>query len=241
MTERSPRSAYPPTAYGESYPSATFPRTPTDRASSIFPYSTARPPTNYSAQSWVAPRNAPAPTHAHVPLISARPYRGSAASGAGRASLVSRSDSDSSTDSSQTSGSEEGDSRETPIYARSDWGESEYPATATAGGGGSRRWSAGNASRRDSDGWKEEKTAWTQSSWVGPRTGELHQIREEDEDEEAEESGESHGPNEGYEGYEEVDLDQERREQQEGYGWTGEMVALDPIQASCSRHMVISL
>lgn len=229
MTERSPRSAYPPTAYGESYPSATFPRTPTDRASSIFPFSTARPPTNYSAQSWVAPRNAPA--HAHVPLISARPYRGS---GASRASLVSRSDSDSSTDSSQTSGSGGGDSRETPLYARSDWGESGYPATPTAGGRGSRRWSAGNASRRDSDGWKEEKTAWTQSSWVGPRTGELHQIREEDEDEEAGESVASHGPHEGDDGYEEVDLDQERREQHQGYGWTGELVA-SPMSLPAKR------
>jgi hypothetical protein len=218
MTERSPRSAFPPTAYGESYPSATFPRTPTDRASSIFPYSTVRPPTNYSAQSWVAPRNAPA--HAHVPLISARPYRGS---GASQASLVSRSDSDSSTDSSETSGSEGGDSRETPLYARSDWGESEYPATA--GGRGSRRWSAGSPSRRDSGRWKEEKTAWTQSSWFGPRTGELHQIREDDEDEEAEGGGESHVHSEGYDGYEEVDLDEGRREQEEGYCWTGDMVA----------------
>ena len=90
-----------------SYPlSSTHAVSPTqDRGthtSSIFPYSTARPPTNYSAQSWLPQDPHPPPLPTSPAAVDANPFGG-----------IEEED-------------ELEDPRETPLYARSDWeGEQE--------------------------------------------------------------------------------------------------------------------
>lgn len=82
------------------------------RASSIFPYSTERPPTNYSQQSWV-PQNAP-PVPRSRPNVNENPFGGI-----------------------EEEVEEEMEPRgETPLYQRPDWdgnddGESDEASTAT--------------------------------------------------------------------------------------------------------------
>lgn len=90
-------------------PSPTNPRD--THASSIFPYSTARPPTNYSDQSWVPPKPAPPvpPRHPSRALSNENPFGGI-----------------------EEDEEELEDSRDTPLYARSDWEDEERTATGTA-------------------------------------------------------------------------------------------------------------
>lgn len=82
-------------------PTATHDRS--TRASSIFPYSTARPSTNYSEQSWVPTKDAP-PVPEKGPQPPESPF-GSALDDGGD---------------------------ETPLYARSDWDQERSPATESS-------------------------------------------------------------------------------------------------------------
>lgn len=82
-------------------PTATNDRS--TRASSIFPYSTARPPTNYSEQSWLPPKDAPPVPPRALSLPESPAY------------------------------SPYGDGAdETPSYARPDWDQERSPATETS-------------------------------------------------------------------------------------------------------------
>ena len=105
---RDTRSSYP----ASSARSPSPPRTPGTHNSSIFPYSTARPPTNYSAQSWLPHDSAPPVPHRHGSRDHAEqnPFGG----------IQEEEEED-----------EIDDNRETPLYARPDWegGEDELPVT----------------------------------------------------------------------------------------------------------------
>lgn len=95
------------------------------------------------------------------------------------------------------------DERETPLYARSDWGGSDVGASAAGHSASGRRSLLPSASvrssrrrdatrRGDTDGeeydadekWREKSTAWTQSSWAGPRTDDLRTVPEGPEEDE---------------------------------------------------------
>lgn len=90
------------------------------RASSTFIYSAARPPTNFSAQSW-APGQAPPvpqPRHSRPPSVDS-PFGG----------IVEEEDEEEEEEEEELE-----DNRDTPLYARSDWEGEGEPATETGTG-----------------------------------------------------------------------------------------------------------
>lgn len=122
MPARPGRRSFPPS-------SPQFPSSPTatrtTRASSIFPYSTARPPTNYSTQSWLPQNQPPVPAASRpsqpVRADSNNPFGGLR-------------DDDESTVADRGARRAEtyiGDEGETPLYARSDWDGSEHTPIPT--------------------------------------------------------------------------------------------------------------
>ena len=143
-----PRRSYPPAT------SSLHPTEPTtvSRTSSIFPYSTARPPTNYSQQSWL-PRNIPPVPPPHVPA------RGESQDGQDPFGGIVEED-------------EDDMERETPLYARSDWDgqNDDSDGSETTGG----------TTTGTDTAWSRSSFALTTAPPRQNGTG-LGEIREEDE------------------------------------------------------------
>lgn len=134
--------------------------------SPTFPYSTARPPTNYSAHSWVVPQSANGARHGRkrssVPLLPTHTIERDDQT---RANIVLK---------TPLSGSTRGGDYHTPLYARSSWA-SAYDRSGAVGAGPAVLDHSGADPYADPGTWAEAPTAWSRSSYApAPHTARTH-------------------------------------------------------------------